>query len=84
MLSNLTILNHDVLINKGKILPEMSNIGGGVPRKIWKGNLMGYKLTIQPIKMIDGLNKTEEEIIIKSGMSQRKSDCENSTESSGN
>ena len=40
MLRNLRIFNPGDPINQRKRLPEMANIDGCAPRKIWKGNLM--------------------------------------------
>ena len=57
MLRYLTIFNPDVSINQGKLVTDMSNIGGGAPSTRCKGKLMKYTETIHPTIMMNGLNK---------------------------
>ena len=57
MSRDLKILNPGVSINQGKILSDVSNIGGGAPIAIWKGNLMECTWTIQTTIMMNSMNK---------------------------
>ena len=84
MLIDLTIFNTGVSINKRKILSEMANSCGGSPIKICNGNLLVFTWTIQPTRLMNGLDKNRViEKTTKKGRCQRTRDYENSTGSSG-